>query len=293
MHQFLKTIGFSDITELEDQDRLLHDVLTHYDFRTVVETPSGHRFVELSREYAPGVGITVCGEYDKDNLFRMEYYYPFCRGSQVTTYDNIGIEQHLRTTSFAVACDDIRVGTTLIFYLTNAAEYIDALTKKMPPQKTSAIALSALADTGSILLPVLKEQKMAKIDNRNLEKRNSLFQAAQKGDEEAIENLTMQDIDAYSMISRRIQHEDVYTIVDSYLIPYGLECDLYNIMGDITSCRSFTNHVTEETIYQLGLLCNDIPLDVCVNRDDLLGEPEVGRRFKGIVWLQGSVSFGA
>ena len=291
MHQFLKTIGFSNTTELEDQDRLLHDVLTHYDARTVVETPSGHRFVEFSREYASGIGITACGEYDKDNLFRMEYYYPFCRGTQTTSYDNIGIEQHMRTTSFAVACDDIRVGTTLIFHLTNAAEYIDALTKKVPPQRTSAITLSALADTGSILLPVLKEQKMARIDSKNLEKRNSLLEAAQKGDEDAIENLTKQDIDAYAMISRRIQHEDVYSIVDSYLIPYGLECDLYNIMGDITSCRMLRNNITDETLYQLGLNCNDIPLDVLVNRDDLMGEPEVGRRFKGSVWMQGSVAF--
>ena len=34
---------------------------------------------------------------------------------------------------------------------------------------------------------------------------------------------------------------------------------------------------------------NDLTFDVCINRKDLLGEPEVGRRFKGTVWMQGSV----
>ena len=101
----------------------------------------------------------------------------------------------------------------------------------------------------------------------------------------------MEDIDAYSMISRRIQYEDVYSIVDSYLIPYGLECDLYNILGDITDVDTFRNSMTQETIVRLGLNCNDIPLDVCINESDLLGEPAVGRRFKGIVWLQGKVYF--
>ena len=293
MHQFLKSIGFSDLDTPEDQDSLLQEVLTHHDSRTLVETETGRRFAEISREFAPSVGVTVCGTYDRENLFRMEYYYPFLRGAQVTTYDNVGIEQHLRTTSFAAACDDIRVGTTLIFYLTNAADYLSLRARKIRMPKTSTIALSALADTGAILLPVLKEQKMARIDSKNLEQRNSLFKAAQHGDEEAIENLTMQDIDAYSMVSRRIQKEDVYSIVDSYLIPYGLECDLYNIMGDITSCETIRNYLTGETMVRLGVTTNDIPVDVCINREDLLGEPEVGRRFKGIVWLQGNVAFDA
>lgn len=41
----------------------------------------------------------------------------------------------------------------------------------------------------------------------------------------------------------------------------------------------------------MELICNDIHLDVCVNQESLFGEPEVGRRFKGIVWLQGNVNF--
>ena len=45
-----------------------------------------------------------------------------------------------------------------------------------------------------------------------------------------MESLTMEDIDIYTMISRRIRHEDVYSIVDSYLMPYGIECDQYNLM---------------------------------------------------------------
>ncbi|MCR4752215.1 MAG: DUF3881 family protein [Eubacterium sp.] len=291
MHQFLKSVGFGNLTELEEQDRLLRDVLLHYDYKKVVETENGHLFAEIAKEYAPDIGIMICGEYDKENLFRMEYYYPYFHGSQVTTYEQIGIERHLRTTSFAVACDDIRVGTTVIFYLTNAGEYLETTTRKIPLSPTTSVSLAGLADSGSILLPVIKDQKTEKADAKKLEQRNSLFAAAQKGDEEAIENLTMEDIDAYSMISRRIQYEDVYTIVDSYLIPYGLECDLYNILGDITDVDTFRNSMTQETMIRLGLNCNDIPLDVCINERDLLGAPEPGRRFKGIVWLQGNVYF--
>ena len=40
----------------------------------------------------------------------------------------------------------------------------------------------------------------------------------------------------------------------------------------------------------MNILCNDVPLDVCINEKDLLGEPEVGRRFKGQIWLQGTMN---
>jgi hypothetical protein len=32
-------------------------------------------------------------------------------------------------------------------------------------------------------------------------------------------------------------------------------------------------------------------MEVCINKNKLMGEPEVGRRFKGNVWLQGFVKW--
>ena len=150
---------------------------------------------------------------------------------------------------------------------------------------------SALAESGSILLPVAREQRQGPEDPRKAERRNMLWTSAQNGDEEAIESLTMEDIDTYTMLNRRVKREDIFSIVDSYFMPYGMECDIYNILGEITDCQSITNNATGEKMWQLGVVCNDVPLDVCVNAEDLLGEPEPGRRFKGSIWLQGRVHF--
>ena len=114
---------------------------------------------------------------------------------------------------------------------------------------------------------------------------------ARRGDEEAMENLTIDDIDMYTMISRRIETEDIFTIVDSYFMPFGIECDQYSVLGEIIECMSFENTMTDEKIYHLTIECNDIQFDVCINQRDLLGEPAKGRRFKGVVWLQGEVYF--
>ena len=129
---------------------------------------------------------------------------------------------------------------------------------------------------------------MAQESTRN---RTNLIEAARNGDEEAMESLTMEDMDTYSMISERIVNDDILTIVDSYFMPYGIECDQYNIMGEIRDVVSFQNVLTGENLYQMTVESNDMQFDICINKQDLFGEPQVGRRFKGIIWLQGQLHF--
>ena len=59
------------------------------------------------------------------------------------------------------------------------------------------------------------------------------MQRRRDGDEDAIENLTLEDMDTYSMLSRRIAYEDVLSIVDTCFMPYGVESDQYSVIGEI------------------------------------------------------------
>jgi len=153
------------------------------------------------------------------------------------------------------------------------------------------LTLSGLAREGKILLPVEKDKEAVKIERELTKNRNHLIAAARNGDEEAMESLTMEDMDTYSMISQRIVTDDIFTIVDSYFMPYGMVCDQYSVMGEILDYMPFKNIITGEEIYQLTLDCNDMQFDVCINKEDLLGEPQIGRRFKGVIWLQGELHF--
>ncbi|MBR5316710.1 MAG: DUF3881 family protein, partial [Lachnospiraceae bacterium] len=134
------------------------------------------------------------------------------------------------------------------------------------------------------------EKKHEEVEKQRME-RNSLIAAARNGDEDAIENLTLEDIDTYSLLSRRIAREDILSIVDNYFMPYGIESDQYAILGEIMDCRLLQNEYTGENIYAIEVLCNDIPFSICINQEDLYGEPAVGRRFKGTIWLQGSIYY--
>ena len=51
--------------------------------------------------------------------------------------------------------------------------------------------------------------------------------------------------------------------------------------------ESTINNMTGEKVWLLMLDYNGIILDLAINDEDLVGEPEAGRRFKGSIWLQG------
>lgn len=73
------------------------------------------------------------------------------------------------------------------------------------------------------------------------------------------------------MISQRIQEEDLFTVIDTFMMPYGTECDLYQIMGEIKNVESAVNEYTDEKLYFMTLSCNDMIFDICINQKDLLG----------------------
>lgn len=118
-----------------------------------------------------------------------------------------------------------------------------------------------------------------------------MIEAAKNGDTEAMEQLTMEEVNIFNHFNKQILKKDLYSLIDSFFMPYGVECDQYSIMGDILDMKEFINPITNEEVYIFLLDCNDILLKVAINKDNLLGQPTIGRRFKGKIWLQGCLDF--
>ena len=285
MHKFLRAIGFSDITK-KDLDILIEEIKERPELMKVTTDSEGNEFGEFSREFAPNMGIIVRGSYLEDDSFEVEYYTPYFLGSQVTTQEPIDIEKHSEKESYAGVCDDPRIGVTLIFYLQNVADYLSE--RKAHSSDVNGVALLAgLSVDGKILLPEVK--KAVKAGRPNQKDRSQLISEARDGDEDAIESLTLEDMDTYSMLSKRVMNEDILTIVSSCFMPYGIESDQYSVLAEIVDLLEIENSLTSDIIYCMKLKCNDMVFDVCINKKDLMGEPEIGRRFKGNIWMQGTV----
>ncbi len=288
MHEFLNAVGFSKVKNRQELDMLLQDVIDNPSGKVEWQKKDGRNFVELSREYAEGMGIAIRGDYNENGIFVPEYYFPYFCGTDITTHDHVDVERHSDHEAYAGVCDEARIGVTLIFYLQNALEFFKDYDHGKPSTQMKS-ALAGLCKQGMILLPVNKEEKNNKSSKKKNKDRLSLLEAAKEGDEEAIESLTLEDIDTYSMLSRRILHEDVLTIVNTYFMPYGIESEQYAILGEILDFHYVQNISSRETICVLKINCNNMVFDVCINRDNLAGEPQVGRRIKAVIWMQGSV----
>lgn len=292
MHRYLRAIGFSQLKTRSQVNSLLASMIRNADekkYTSIDDTDV--MFAEYSKEFAENVGITVRGEYNEDNQFIFDYYFPYIKGIQISSYEDISIERHAEKESYAGVCDDIKVGVTLIFYLQNIISYLKIKNAGRLPIRGTSLVLSGLSVEGRILLPIKKdEQDLKKIKQDNVN-RSKLLIAAKHGDEQAMESLTLEDLDTYSNLSKKILTQDVYTLVDSYFMPYGVECDQYSILGEIMDYEYVTNKVTKERLCQMTVNCNDLIFDICINTADLVGEPEIGRRFKGVIWMQGMINF--
>lgn len=291
MHRFMRAIGFSEYTDRNKLKELLKDVILTADQRAYTINDEDVMLGEFSKGFAENMGITVCGEFDEEDKFTYEYYYPYLRGRGITSTEDISVERHASRESYAGVCDDIKVGISLIFYLQNRIPYVKAHFCGELPVRGTTLTMSALSVQGSVLLPIEKDEEQKQRIIQDSVNRTNLIAAARKGDEDAIEMLTMEDMDMYSTISRKIQKEDVFSIVDTYFMPYGVECDHYSVLGEIMECTRVRNRFTGEEIFLFKICCNELTFDVAINIIDMLGEPKVGRRFKGTIWLQGFINF--
>ncbi len=291
MHRYLRAIGFSKKNRKEIQDIVLDCIQKHQRHGyTLIDDET--MAAEFSREYADSMGLSVCGTFDQEDKFHLEYYFPYLDGTGITSYEDISVEKHAGEDSYAGVCDDLKVGISVIFYVKNRIPYMKAQASGRLPIKGTSVTFSGLSIKGSVLIPLYKPENEQKTMNPfDANERAKLLAAAKNGDEEAIETLTLEDMDTYNIISKRIKNEDVYSIVDTSFMPYGVECDQYSVIGDIMAFRKVENHITGEEIYILTICCNDLTFDVAINIIDLFGEPQVGRRFKGVIWLQGNINY--
>jgi hypothetical protein len=291
MHSYLRAIGFSEVIDRKELEQLLGMIMERPTEKRIIELQNQKKIGELTKVFSKNTGITIRGEYDEEGKFYMEHYFPFSKSNYISAKEQVTIIKRVDTDAYTGMCDDVRLGVSLIFYLQNVVDYFRNGTEKNQRGSTLPIYLSALSISGKILLPLEQDEKLVKNNNADTQYRRQLIAEAKKGNQEAIDSLTIDDIDMYAMISRRAKLEDIYTIVETSFTPFGSESDNYTILGTIVDMESIANEVTGEEIMDLMINCNDVIFQIIINKKDLVGEPALGRRFKGDVWLQGFIDF--
>jgi len=288
MHDFLRAIGFRNIKTEKDFNPILNDAAQDNDNREIVLKSDDCYVCRITKYYSEDakIGLEIYGEYIEDDVFRMEYYHPFFNSDCVSAKEPVELQRHAATNSYAGICDDDRLDISIIFYLNEAGLNRKSLfDERRFEDKT--IYFSALCKVGRVLLPVLPSLKG---ENSVVKDKVSKFCAEAEIDSADFdEDMSDYIPDFLPDFEKRLKKDDVYTIVNTFLMPYGVETDQYMVLGEIDSVRTVKNNVSGENVYIIRLTARKIQMDICVNEGDVQGVPVPGRRFKGIIWLQGRI----
>ena len=298
MHLYLKAVGLAGINTRREYDKLIKQIIKEsiekgtVQYSDIPYLPGDKVFPAQIKHYFNKVcGLSVNGFYDpKRKSFKPDYIFPFLDGSVESYESEVSIGRKTEREAFNALCDEPGRGIALIFHLSNPIDYL--MSKPILADfNDKTVKIAAMSNEGTVLLPVNKSEHQIDKSRAATAARNNLINLAKKGDTSAIDNLTIEDLDTYTDIYKRMHNEDVFTIVDSSFMPSGFECDSYSVVGNIVESRLLSNNYSGEDVYVMTLECNDIVFDMCINARDLIGEPAEGRRFKGRIWLQGQVEF--
>jgi len=269
VHSYLRAIGFSNVKNRAELQKLVGIIMESPSEQHIVELGSKIRFAEFKKDFMKDIGIGIVGEYDEKGFF----------------YFNKRVD----TDAYTGMCDDLRFGVSMIFYLKNIGDFLGNGSMLQVVAKGGCVYLSALSIEGKIILGITQNEMQIQKSREERALRKKLITEAKCGNQEAIDSLTIEDIDTYARVSRRIHSEDLYSIVDTSLIPYGSESDNYSVLATILEWKAIQNPITGEELYTMTLCCNEMVFNLCINQKDLQGIPMVGARFKGNIWMQGDV----
>ncbi len=287
MHQYLRAIGFSKYKN----DRALRPILN----RIIMDPVNMEMFHEndeiygyFNQSFGDSFGLSLFVTYE-DGAYKEEYFFPYAVTDVVSSGRSCTIEKRSDMNAYSGMCDEPAFGLSLIFFVTNGITYAKRLADG--EAAIDHISLTALSLSGKILLPINKTAHQRELALATARERARLIEAAKDGDEDAMENLAMSDMNTADELSERVENEDLYSLVDNTFMPFGMESDKYSIIAEILEVKHTVNVLTNDRICFLLLDCSGVRMGLYINELDLLGEPAPGRRFKGDIWLQGCAHF--
>lgn len=294
MHAYMRAIGLTDdkISEYE-VGRLCDSIRDDHDHMDIVrEEDSGKSFLEASRDLGRGFGLKVIGLLDESGFHRTSYF-PYVMGTDSGSDGNVGIQSKSMGDSYIGVCNDGRIGAPLIFSLQNPGTYLRGRQEDPEGRGHVTTSFSALSLGGRILLPARsRAQQLSHVPSAWEKDRIHTVEGAKMGEEKAVRRLGLQNLDLYTMVQRRLSDgEDIFSIVDTYCIPYGMEADQYHILANIVKVTEVHNKVTGEPVWRMELECEGLHFDMCVCGRDTEGYPTAGMRFRGDIWMQGRINF--
>ena len=289
MNRYLRAIGFLNNFTIQDYERIVEDITFRPEGSVITDNLQA-KYLILDKNLDCGENIGICVRVIKDaagNVHR-DSVFPYLRTNDMVDHEVCSFEKKVSGEEFLGVFENFNLGENIFFYVQNVDELYKRPNIKNIP---CSVSLSGLSIAGNVILPIKKNETQREDAKEFNKKRVNLLNRATNGDHNAFATVRYDDIMTNVTVSEQVFVEsmDIYTVVDSSFIPCGAECDLYSVLGEITDFKKIENAISGEEVYILDVNVKGEILKICINEKDLFGEPQVGFRFKGTVWLQGRI----
>ncbi len=292
MHEFLRAIGLKSV-KTKEQLKLLTDwVLEKPDRFRAAALPDEENLAMAERLTSESSGVAVVGSVDEHGRLIPEYYFPYTDSNVISSEAALSVEKQVSRNGYIGLCEDDRLDISLIFSVRNVTDAVKEAQEGMLTGKLfRSVTLSLLLSDGTVLLPIAIPDRVLKKREETEKRRKALMNDFANGDPEAFEKMARESVARFEKMMTRMEKSDVYSVVNSFFMPHGMESDRYYFLGTITHCRQNENRITHERFYEMTIDVNGVEFSASVNESDLTGVPSEGCRLRGHAWMCGELRY--
>ena len=285
----ITALGFSEIDKKYTIEEIVGEILNKPTKQQVSREKSKNVVVEYTKEFGKDMYILVrivMHSENNETKVEVEQCEPYLVSKYTINVEELTTEAIDDEYNYYVICEERETGVQFIFWLQNVVQYMEAVEHK---KTFNQVKIAALAMEGTIVLTIEKDAEDEEVEKEEKEKIKVMIQKAREGDEEARAQLEEEEKEMDDQLKERMYQEDFLSIMSGYFVPATLVDANYAILGEIKEMATRTNEKTGEEVYLFTLDVNDMPLEVMINKKQLVGYPSVGMRFMGTCWLQGTI----
>lgn len=271
MYQYLRAVGYR---HYPSKSKAMLDFLNRM---------KGSSQVTILRP-APQLGIKLYSNpLYADQV--IERILPFAEGDDVITPQDLSIEECAYGGYYGVM-EDPKNLLLLPFTCVNSENVRPGFVEN------AKVSLHALSVKGKVILSAQTNRQECvrySATPKNFLQRNTVpNEPALMSKDQLIQYIKEQDATTQKFWER-MKSETVYQIIETTMMPYGMDCTQYHVVGKICAVTEIKNEETGDLIYCIHLEAYQYRFPIYINKRDLLGDPAAGLRFKGNIQLQGVI----
>ena len=286
---YIRALGFSLFNTKEKAAIIVATIIKEYDAKYTWLTKDEEQVVEYYKNYGDGFGLIVRGVLAEDDEFKVQVLLPYTKGRHITEIHEVDVIKKKDQEVYHGFSEELETGTPISFFLQNLEQFKDAEQHK--DTYVHNIRLVGYCIEGTVILPIDKDVTDTLLEEEEDRIRGELLKKARDGDEDSIDRLDNEAVEASEVLQERLQKEDILSVLEGFFVPSGDNDDIYSILGDIKKVEKVINLKTKEEVYKITLKCMSIVMDIFINKLDLIGNPTVGMRMKCTSWVHGIIDF--